>query len=140
MIPNRISDNFEPLTVQKDLTPAYIECVAILRFIALTMCNLIFQKYDLQREALYILLDREKSSYFIKQIRAQIPNKFILLLEMFKNLCLSVTCSEQIKTFIMKSFYSHWGWGGLRSILNIQEFSWIMPSEESKHTRVSSYV
>ena len=137
MTPNQTPNIFEPLTMHKDLTPAYIECVAILRFVVLTMCNSIFRIYDLQREALFILLNREKSSYFIEQIRAQIPNKFIVLLEMFKNLCLSVTCSEQIKTFILKSFYSHWGWGGLKSILSMQEFSWIMPSDESKHSSVS---
>ena len=120
--------HFEPL-YQDDLSLAYVESVAVVRFIVLAICEWVIEKFDLKREALNILLDQEDTIQRIEQKKAQLVINFKQVFQYFDDLSQSVKCSERLHLFFIKALYSQLGWGGMQSILLIEELKGMIPSK-----------
>ena len=96
------------------------------------------ENFDLKREVINLLLDQEDTIQRIEQKKAQLVTNFKQVFQCFDKLSQSVKCSENLHFFFIKALYSQLGWGGMQSILLIEELKGIIPSKCYQLCKVSS--
>ena len=98
------------------------------------------EKFDLKREALNLLLDQENTMQRIGQKKAQLVTNFKQVVRYFDKLSQSVKCSEHLHIFFIKALYSQLGWGGMQSILLVEELRGILPFKCYQIGKVSYWI